>query len=119
MSILLDSSAFLVATLYIHLFITTYPSKRLGDVVDQIYDCIEVGGGTTRSAIASHLSETPDTTISVLERGSLQVGLPSMIPLASVVNNSYSIRPKLSLIHNAIVGRVKFLRPGNPVGIRR
>lgn len=73
-------------------FSTAYPLKRLEDVSGQTYDYIVVGGGTAGSAVASRLSETPNTTVLVLERGPFQDSYISRIPLASTANGSYAVR---------------------------
>lgn len=68
-----------------------YPLRRIDEVVDQEYDYIVVGGGTAGSALASRLSESPDITVLLLERGSFDDSMRSRVPLASVANGNYVV----------------------------
>ncbi|EXU99691.1 GMC oxidoreductase [Metarhizium robertsii] len=88
---------FHIATLNMWPFDSQYPCKRLQDIADQAYDYIIVGGGTAGCALASKLSESPETTVLMLEKGPIKDSYQSRIPLASVANGIYTKRQNSSL----------------------
>ncbi|KAI0100098.1 hypothetical protein GGR51DRAFT_533810 [Nemania sp. FL0031] len=64
-------------------FEQTYPTKSLESLRVNEYDYIIVGGGTAGCVVASRLSEDPDVTVLVLERGPVHDDWLSRVPLAS------------------------------------
>ncbi|KAI1851831.1 hypothetical protein JX265_013188 [Neoarthrinium moseri] len=60
-----------------------YPQCSPTEVDGKAYDYIVVGGGTAGCVIASRLSENPDVTVLVLEKGGVRDNLVSRMPLFS------------------------------------
>ncbi|KAH8666911.1 hypothetical protein BX600DRAFT_284163 [Xylariales sp. PMI_506] len=64
-------------------FTESYPERKAREVQGKSYDYIVVGGGTAGCAVASRLSEDPDASVLVLERGVVGDNWFSRIPLLS------------------------------------
>ncbi|PHH90437.1 hypothetical protein CDD83_3645 [Cordyceps sp. RAO-2017] len=62
---------------------TPYPEHSPSQVDGKAYDYIVLGGGTAGCVVASRLSEDPDVSVLVLEKGHVKDSLVSRIPLAS------------------------------------
>ncbi|KAI1824546.1 putative GMC oxidoreductase [Xylaria intraflava] len=69
-----------------------YPLRTIEDISKHEYDYIVVGGGTAGCAVASRLSQDPDVTVLLLDRGGLADRWITRVPLASVANGSYMVR---------------------------
>jgi choline dehydrogenase-like flavoprotein len=64
-------------------FSTPYPEKKSHEVTGQAFDYVVVGGGTAGCAIAARLSEDPDVSVLVLERGAVSDHWLSRVPMLS------------------------------------
>ena len=62
---------------------SAYPEKSLRDVTGREFDYIVVGAGTAGCAVASRLSEDPDVSVLVLEKGAAHDTWASRVPLMS------------------------------------
>ncbi|KAI9695557.1 MAG: hypothetical protein M1820_008570 [Bogoriella megaspora] len=65
------------------LFQSKYPERRPEDVADRDFDYVVVGGGTAGCVLASRLSEDPDVSVLLLERGVANDTFISRVPLVS------------------------------------
>ncbi|CAK5276159.1 unnamed protein product [Mycena citricolor] len=61
----------------------SYPSKSLKDVSGKSYQYVVIGGGAAGCVVAARLSEDPNITVLVLERGPVVDSWLSKIPLFS------------------------------------
>ncbi|KAJ5185410.1 Glucose-methanol-choline oxidoreductase [Penicillium cf. griseofulvum] len=66
---------------------STYPEKTAGDVAGKTFDYIIVGGGTAGCLIAHRLSASPNVSILVLDKGRVNAGLLSRIPLLGILQS--------------------------------
>ncbi|KAI0174515.1 hypothetical protein BJ166DRAFT_150323 [Pestalotiopsis sp. NC0098] len=64
-------------------FSAAYPEVRVHEIPYDEYDYIVVGGGTAGCAVASRLSEDPDVTLLLLEKGGVCDNWLARIPLIS------------------------------------
>ncbi|KAK3402381.1 hypothetical protein B0T20DRAFT_370716 [Sordaria brevicollis] len=64
-------------------FTSSYPTVRPDDIHDQTFDYVIVGGGTAGCVLASRLSETPNVSVLLLEKGQICDNFLSRIPLLS------------------------------------
>ncbi|KAI1771542.1 hypothetical protein F4818DRAFT_454661 [Hypoxylon cercidicola] len=62
---------------------SSYPECSPSDIDGKTYDYIVIGGGTAGCVIASRLSEDPNVTVLVLEKGGVKDNLVSRVPLLS------------------------------------
>ncbi|KAG9237429.1 hypothetical protein BJ875DRAFT_370072 [Amylocarpus encephaloides] len=62
-------------------FSPRYPERRADEVDSKEYDYIVVGGGTAGCALASRLSEDPEISVLLLERGPVNDTWLSRVPL--------------------------------------
>ncbi|KAH7113766.1 hypothetical protein B0J11DRAFT_445885 [Dendryphion nanum] len=60
-----------------------YPERSAEDVDGKTYDYIIVGGGTAGCVLASRLSEDPNVSVLLIERGHVKNNLISRMPLLS------------------------------------
>ncbi|RYP16771.1 hypothetical protein DL767_010137 [Monosporascus sp. MG133] len=75
-------------------FSTAYPEKSLEDISGRGYDYIIVGAGTAGCAVASCLSQDPNVTVLVIEKGPVQDSWAARVPLLSC-----DIAESLTTIH--------------------
>jgi choline dehydrogenase-like flavoprotein len=64
-------------------FDSSYPERKAHEVAGREYDYIVVGGGTAGCAVASRLSDDPNVSVLVLERGAVGDHWLSRVPLLS------------------------------------
>ncbi|KAK3342247.1 GMC oxidoreductase-domain-containing protein [Neurospora tetraspora] len=64
-------------------FAPSYPTVHAADIHDQTFDYIIVGGGTAGCVLASRLSESPNVSVLLLEKGRVHDNFLSRIPLLS------------------------------------
>ncbi|KAH8898393.1 choline dehydrogenase [Thozetella sp. PMI_491] len=64
-------------------FTRAYPERKCKDVADKEFDYIVIGGGTTGCVIASRLSEDPNATVLLLEKGMVKDAFMGTVPMAS------------------------------------
>ncbi|KAF3009410.1 hypothetical protein E8E14_010014 [Neopestalotiopsis sp. 37M] len=62
---------------------SSYPEYSASDVHDKTYDYVIVGGGTAGCALASRLSEDPNVTVLVIDKGHVNNNIVSRMPLIS------------------------------------
>ncbi|KAK2613228.1 hypothetical protein N8I77_000152 [Diaporthe amygdali] len=61
----------------------SYPTRTPSEIHAKAYDYIIVGGGTAGCVLASRLSEDPNVTVLVIEKGHVKDNIVSRIPLLS------------------------------------
>ncbi|KAF4767478.1 hypothetical protein HAV15_009558 [Penicillium sp. str.  len=66
---------------------STYPEKTAGDVAGKTFDYIIVGGGTAGCLIAHRLSASPNVSVLVLDKGRVDAGVLSRIPLLGILQS--------------------------------
>ncbi|KAL0469282.1 hypothetical protein QR685DRAFT_572307 [Neurospora intermedia] len=64
-------------------FAPSYPTVHAANIHDQTFDYIIVGGGTAGCVLASRLSESPNVSVLLLEKGRVCDNFLSRIPLLS------------------------------------
>ncbi|CAG8897178.1 unnamed protein product [Penicillium nalgiovense] len=65
----------------------TYPEKTADDVAGKTFDYIVVGGGTAGCLIAHRLSASPNVSVLVLDKGRVNAGVLSRIPLLGILQS--------------------------------
>ncbi|CAP91933.1 hypothetical protein E8E15_010209 [Penicillium rubens] len=66
---------------------STYPEKTADDIAGKTFDYIIVGGGTAGCLIAHRLSASPNTSVLVLDKGRVNAGVLSQIPLLGILQS--------------------------------
>ncbi|OQE30658.1 hypothetical protein PENFLA_c002G00152 [Penicillium flavigenum] len=66
---------------------STYPEKTADDVAGKTFDYIIVGGGTAGCLIAHRLSASPNASVLVLDKGRVNAGVLSRIPLLGILQS--------------------------------
>ncbi|CAI7661079.1 unnamed protein product [Penicillium glandicola] len=79
---------------------STYPEKTAGDVAGKTFDYVIVGGGTAGCLIANRLSASSNASVLVLDKGRVNAGIISRIPLLGILQNGvvrYHAEPNANL----------------------
>ncbi|KAJ5827176.1 Glucose-methanol-choline oxidoreductase [Penicillium robsamsonii] len=66
---------------------STYPENTAGDIAGKTFDYIIVGGGTAGCLIAHRLSASPNVSVLVLDKGRVNAGILSRIPLLGILQS--------------------------------